>query len=132
MSYRGGGTVRGPLRFTAITSPGVSALSEGLIYFDSGTNRFLVSENNGSYVNLVQTPTLQSAYNGGQTITEAAVAGSITQTPITISNSIASATDVLQLNKTPGSAQGGSALAITMNANTTGNGLSVTMTAGAT
>jgi hypothetical protein len=52
MSYRGAGTVRGPLHFEGITNPGVSALGEGRIYFDTGTNTFQVSENNGAYVPL--------------------------------------------------------------------------------
>lgn len=53
MSYRSGGTVRGPLRFTGTASPGVSSAGEGRIYFDSGSNVFKVSENGGAYVNLV-------------------------------------------------------------------------------
>ncbi len=52
MSYRGAGTVFGPLHFNAHASPGVSASAEGRIYFDSGTNTFLVSENGGAYVPL--------------------------------------------------------------------------------
>ena len=52
MSYRSGGTVRGPLRFNATSSPGLSAAAEGRIYFDSGTNTFMVSQNGGAYVDL--------------------------------------------------------------------------------
>lgn len=55
MSYRGGGTTRGPLHLNATASPGLSVASEGRIYFDSGTNKFLVSENGGAYVDLVGT-----------------------------------------------------------------------------
>ena len=52
MSYRSAGTVFGPLHFNAHASPGVSVAAEGRIYFDSGTNQFLVSENGGAYVAL--------------------------------------------------------------------------------
>ena len=52
MSYRGAGTVFGPLHFNAHASPGLSAAAEGRIYFDTGTNTFLVSENGGAYVAL--------------------------------------------------------------------------------
>lgn len=52
MSYRGAGTTRGPLHFEATASPGLSVASEGRIYFDSGLNRFLVSQNGGAYAQL--------------------------------------------------------------------------------
>lgn len=52
MSYRSAGTTRGPLHFEATSSPGLSVASEGRIYFDSGTNRFLVSQNGGAYAQL--------------------------------------------------------------------------------
>lgn len=38
------------------SSPGVSSAGNGNIYFDSGTNHFLVSENTGAYVPLLGSP----------------------------------------------------------------------------
>jgi hypothetical protein len=76
--------------------------------------------------------TLQQAYNEGQTINEAAVAGSITQTPITITNTVGTATDVLQLTKNPGAAFAGNALTVSMGANATGTGIKVSMNAAST
>lgn len=55
MSYRGAGTTKGPLHFDATASPGLSVASEGRIYFDSGVNRFLVSQNGGAYAQLATT-----------------------------------------------------------------------------
>mgnify|MGYP001593664978 CR=1 FL=1 len=52
MSYRGAGTIRGPLRFEGTPSPGLSVAGEGRIYFDSASNKFKVSENGGAYVDL--------------------------------------------------------------------------------
>ena len=52
MSYRGASTLFGPLHFNAHVSPGLSTAAEGRIYFDSGTNQFLVSENGGAYASL--------------------------------------------------------------------------------
>jgi len=68
VSYRGGGTVRGPLRFTGTASPGLSSAGEGRIYFDSGSNVFKASENGGAYVTLVGGGgggTLQTDYTAG-------------------------------------------------------------------
>jgi len=122
VTYRGGGTTRGPLHFIGTTSPGVSALSEGRIYFDSVANKFKVSENNGAYVDLVQTQSLQSAYDGGATIVEA---GAV---PVAISSTTADNSDVLQLTKNPGSSHSGNALSISMGANSTGNAINVDST----
>lgn len=40
----------GAVRFAAFAAPAVSAATQGAIYFDSGTNRLLFSENGGAYV----------------------------------------------------------------------------------
>lgn len=58
MSYRSGGTLRGPLRFEGTTSPGLSVAGEGRIYFDSGTNTFQVSQNGGAYSALATSATV--------------------------------------------------------------------------
>lgn len=68
MSYRGAGTVRGPLHFNGTASPGVSSSGQGRIYFDSGSNSFRVSQNGGSYVDLsVGVPPLSSVLASGST-----------------------------------------------------------------
>jgi hypothetical protein len=40
----------GALRFGAFAAPALSAAAQGALYFDSGVNRFLFSENAGAYV----------------------------------------------------------------------------------
>jgi hypothetical protein len=119
VTYLSGGTSRGPLHFAGITNPGVSALGNGRVYFDSVANKFRVSENNGAYVDLVQAQSLQSAYNGGATIVET---GAV---PVAISSTTADNGDVLQLTKNPGAAHSGNALTISMGANTTGDAVEV-------
>ncbi len=46
-------TVAGSLGLSAIAAPAVSPTGTGRIYFDSGANVFKVSENGGTYVNLL-------------------------------------------------------------------------------
>lgn len=113
-------------RALARTSPGASDSGEGRIYFDSGTNRFLVSENGGAYVDLTTANdvTLDNAYDGGgsgagRTVTVDAGA-------IQFNNNAANNTNVLEISKAPAAAQSGAGLTISMGANATGNGITVT------
>ncbi len=46
-------TVAGSLGLNAIAAPPVAPVGTGRIYFDSGTNKFRVSENTGGYVDLI-------------------------------------------------------------------------------
>lgn len=113
-------------RAAARTSPGLSDAAEGRIYFDSGGNRFLVSENGGAYVDLATAGdiTLDNAYDGGgaglgRTITADAGA-------VVMNNNAANNTNVLEISKAPAAAQSGAGLTISMGTNATGNGITVT------
>jgi hypothetical protein len=57
VTYRGAGTVRGPLHFVGTPFPGISVTNEGRIYFDSASGKFKASENGGAYVDLVNPAT---------------------------------------------------------------------------
>jgi hypothetical protein len=78
-----------------VAAPSNSAAGTGRIYFDSGTNTFMASENGGAYVPLIGggASSLQGAYNGGNTIV---LAGAL---PVAISNPAASATAVVTLTQ---------------------------------
>ncbi len=67
MSYRGAGTLTGPLHLNAHASPGLSTAGEGRIYFDSGTNQFMVSENGGAYATLT-TPSSAAGWTDDGTV----------------------------------------------------------------
>ena len=124
MGYRGGATTRGPLWFEGTASPGLSAASEGRIYFDSGTNTFQVSQNGGAYVPLsTGIDSLQAAYGAGNTISTTAAL------PIAFSNAV-DATDLLTLTRAFAGA--GSGASVSMGATTTGAGYSASMVAGST
>lgn len=69
LSYRGGGTLRGPLWLEGTSSPGVSVVGEGRIYFDAAFGVFRVSENGGAYKDLTgATVDLQGAYDNGSVV----------------------------------------------------------------
>lgn len=53
----------GALTVRGMTAPAVSASGTGVIYFDSGTNQFMVSENGGAYAVLVGGGGGSSAFN---------------------------------------------------------------------
>lgn len=113
-------------RALARTSPGLSDAAEGRIYFDSGTNTFLVSENGGAYVDLATAAdvTLQNAYNGAGVGAGRAV--NLNGGAITFTDNNADNNDVLQITRNPVGSQSGVGLAVTMGANTTGNAITVT------
>ncbi len=117
MSYRGAGTILGPLRFEGTAPPDISALGEGRVYFDSTSNTFRVSQNAGAYVNLLG---LQSNYENGPTINTSTAVG-----PVTLSGQDANDDSVLQIDKTPVGAQMGQAINVSMGANATGDGIRV-------
>lgn len=118
MSYRGASTLTGPLHFEGISAPNNSALGEGRVYFDSVSNTFKVSQNAGTYVNLLS---LQSSYEGGPSINTATAIG-----PVTVLGSESNDDNVLQVNKDPSTAQNGHAINANMGVNTTGDGIGVT------
>jgi hypothetical protein len=70
--------------------------------------------------------TLQSAYNGGQSIVESG------GNPVAISSTTSDAGNVLTLTKNPGASEGGSALSVTMGGSTTGPGIFMNFATGAT
>lgn len=139
MSFYGGGTVQGALRLQGRSSPGLSAAGEGRIYFDSGTNEFLVSENGGAYV----------ALSGAtETLADTLAAGNVTGgSDIVVSNGDAivgeteinlqagtngvngSDIDLLAGNATSG--LGGSVTLTSGGGGTTGHGGDVQLTTGA-
>jgi hypothetical protein len=127
-------TSEAALQFINGTTAPVSAAAHGAIRYNNATPAFEVSLNGGAWTALATatSDSLQAAYNAGQTINEAAVAGTITQTPITITNTIGTATDVLQLTKNPGAPFAGNGLTVSMGANATGTGVSVSMNAAST
>lgn len=113
-------------RAPARTSPGLSDLGEGRIYFDSSANAFLVSENGGSYVDLATAVdvTLDNAYDGGGSGAGRSV--NVDAGAIQFTNDAANNTNVLEISKQPVGAQAGAGMTITMGVNTTGNGITVT------
>lgn len=116
------------LRCTGRTSPGVSDTGEGRIYFDSVTNKFLVSEDGGAYEDLVTTAdiTLQNAYNGGGVGLGRSV--NLNGGAIQFTDNNADNNNVLEITKNPAGSQSGVGLSISMGANATGNGITVTNT----
>jgi hypothetical protein len=117
------------------TTAPVTAANHGAIRYNNTTKTFQISVDTGAWTSLstgAGSTTLQQAYDAGQTINESAVGGAITQTPITITNTVGTATDVLQLTKNPGAAFAGNALTVSMGANATGTGISVAMNAAST
>ncbi len=68
MSYRSGGTIRGPLHLDGTVSPGPSGSGSGSIYYDSATNSFRASENGGSFVSLTNPTTGGGWTDGGVSV----------------------------------------------------------------
>lgn len=131
MSYRGAGTVRGPLHFDGTASPGLSVSNEGRIYYDLASNKFKVSENGGAYVDLATggTTTLQGAYtNGGAG--GGSIALSTSGGPLALSSTQPDNNSILTVTKNPVGAQSGSGISVSMGSTTTGDAILVDQTTG--
>jgi len=107
-----------------VSAPAVSAANHGRIYYDSTTQTFRASTNTGAYSNLITASifNLQNAYAGGATIS---VTGAV---PVSFSDTASDASNVLNITKNPGTSQAGVGISVTMGANSTGNGITITST----
>ena len=108
------------------TAP-VSSVTTGRLRYNNTTGHWEVSTQGGAYTPIMTgASSLQSAYNNGNTIAE--VGG----LPVAISSTTADNSSVMTLTKNPAVMQSGAGLSVSMGANTTGDGIMVTMTTGAT
>lgn len=107
-------------------APAVSAVNTARIYADSGDDTIKVSSDGGAYATIAAgaTNTLQAAYNSsgagaGRSITADSGA-------VTITNNAANGNNVFEVTKSPGGAQAGSGVLVTMGANATGDAVTLT------
>lgn len=100
------------VRLAAIAAPPVSEAGEGRVYFDSTSNTFKVSSNGGAYLDMATGVTLQTAYDGGSSIS---ASGAVTMTGSGANNN-----NVLEVSKTPAGSQSGNGVVVSMGANATG------------